>query len=234
MVASPNRSLPTLAIITTSAPHSRAATAWFAPLPPNPRSNRVPKIVSPGRGNVSLNVVKSVLALPMTAMWGDPGIFFPQKMAPRTYNTPAEWASAYMETTSDRRAIANSTGRDCNEFPRNSTIGENGRHNRRIRTTSLKHAQRALTSGTYTMKSKHLVALAALFLFAAVARADDVQGPVTDTSLIGKLHTPGESISYNFFVESFEINGYGEAILNGTFTDRGAGLRPSTTTFSAD
>ena len=84
------------------------------------------------------------------------------------------------------------------------------------------------------MKSKHLVALAALFLFAAVARADDVQGPVTDTSLIGKLHAPGESISYNFFVESFEINGYGEAILNGTFTDRGAGLRPSTTTFSAD
>ena len=48
------------------------------------------------------------------------------------------------------------------------------------------------------MKSKHLVALAALFLFAAVARADDVQGPVTDTSLIGKLHAPGESISYNF------------------------------------
>ena len=57
------------------------------------------------------------------------------------------------------------------------------------------------------MKSKHLVALAALFLFAAVARADDVQGPVADTSLIGKLHAPGESISYNFFVESFEING---------------------------
>ena len=84
------------------------------------------------------------------------------------------------------------------------------------------------------MKSKHLVALAALFLFAAVARADDVQGPVTDTSLIGKLHAPGESISYNFFVESFEINGYGEAILNGTFTDRGAGLPPRTATFSAD
>src|SRR6266853_1902880 len=70
--------------------------------------------------------------------------------------------------------------------------------------------------------------------FAAVARADDVQGPVTDTSLIGKLHAPGESISYNFFVESFEINGYGEAILNGTFTDRGAGLPPRTATFSAD
>jgi len=84
------------------------------------------------------------------------------------------------------------------------------------------------------MKSKHLVALAALFLFAAVARTDDVQGPVTDTSLTGKLHAPGESISYNFFVESFEINGYGEAILNGTFTDRGAGLAPRTTTFSAD
>jgi hypothetical protein len=52
--------------------------------------------------------------------------------------------------------------------------------------------------------------------------------------LIGKLHAPGESVSYNFFVESFEINGYGEAILNGTFTDRGAGLPPRTTTFSAD
>jgi hypothetical protein len=84
------------------------------------------------------------------------------------------------------------------------------------------------------MKSKQLVALAVLFLFAAVVRADDVQGPVTDTSLIGKLHAPGESISYNFFVESFEINGYGEAILNGTFTDRGGGLPPRTTTFSAD
>ena len=84
------------------------------------------------------------------------------------------------------------------------------------------------------MKSKQLVALAALFLFAAVARADDVQGPVTDTSLIGKLHARGESITYNFFVESFEINGSGEAILNGTFTDRGAGLPPRTTTFSAE
>jgi hypothetical protein len=31
-----------------------------------------------------------VLALPMTAMLGDLGIFFPQKMAPRTYNTPTE------------------------------------------------------------------------------------------------------------------------------------------------
>jgi hypothetical protein len=58
------------------------------------------------------------------------------------------------------------------------------------------------------MKSIFLVAVAALFLFAAVARADDVQGPVTDTSLTGKLHAPGESVSYNFFVESFEINGY--------------------------
>ena len=84
------------------------------------------------------------------------------------------------------------------------------------------------------MKSKHLVALAALFLFAAIARADDVQGPVTDTRLIGRLHAPGESISYNFFVESFTINGYGEAILNGRFTDRGAGLPPRTSTFSAD
>jgi hypothetical protein len=86
----------------------------------------------------------------------------------------------------------------------------------------------------HTMKGKHLITFAALLLFAAAVRADDVQGPVTDTSLVGKLHAPGESISYNFFVESFEINGFGEAILNGTFTDRGAGLPPRTTTFSAD
>jgi hypothetical protein len=37
-------------------------------------------------------------------------------MAPRTYNTPAEWASAYMEATSDRRAIANSTAAIATNF----------------------------------------------------------------------------------------------------------------------
>src|SRR5258708_2096740 len=69
-VASPNKSFPSLATITTSAPHKRAATAWFAPFPPNPKSNLCPKIVSPGRGNLSLNVVKSTFALPTTAILG--------------------------------------------------------------------------------------------------------------------------------------------------------------------
>src|SRR5258708_31514787 len=67
-VASPNKSFPSFATITTSAPHKRAATAWFAPFPPNPKSNLCPKIVSPGRGNLSLNVVKSTFALPTTAI----------------------------------------------------------------------------------------------------------------------------------------------------------------------
>src|SRR5260370_3940227 len=52
----------------TFAPQRRAATAWLAPLPPKPRSNFFPKIVSPGRGNTSLNVVRSTLALPTTAI----------------------------------------------------------------------------------------------------------------------------------------------------------------------
>src|SRR6202040_2160108 len=68
IVAGPNRSLPTLATMPTFAPQRRAATAWLAPLPPKPRSNFLPKIVSPGRGNTSLNVVRSTLALPTTAI----------------------------------------------------------------------------------------------------------------------------------------------------------------------
>src|SRR5258708_8167409 len=96
-VASPNRSLPTLAIITTSAPHSRAATAWFAPLPPNPRSKLFPKIVSPVRGNVSLKVVKSVLALPIIATRGNPGILFPRKTRHEPI-TVAQNEQAYQQT----------------------------------------------------------------------------------------------------------------------------------------
>src|SRR5580698_11417147 len=68
MVAGPKRSLPTLAIMATFAPQRRAATAWLAPLPPKPRSNFLPKMVSPGRGKTSLKVVRSTLALPTTAM----------------------------------------------------------------------------------------------------------------------------------------------------------------------
>src|ERR1700730_5069402 len=70
MVAGPNRSLPTRATIKTSAPQSLAAAAWLAPLPPNPRSNFCPKMVSPGLGKRSVNVVRSILALPTTAMRG--------------------------------------------------------------------------------------------------------------------------------------------------------------------
>src|SRR6266705_531261 len=70
MVAGPNRSLPTQATIKTSAPQSREATAWLAPLPPKPRSNFWPKIVSPAFGNFSVNVVRSIFALPTTAMRG--------------------------------------------------------------------------------------------------------------------------------------------------------------------
>src|SRR5258708_31139742 len=66
-VASPNKSFPSFATITTSAPHKRAATAWFAPFPPNPKSNLCPELLIPGRGNLSLNVVKSTCALPTTA-----------------------------------------------------------------------------------------------------------------------------------------------------------------------
>ena len=50
MVASPDRSWPTLATIMTSAPQRLAATAWLAPLPPNPRSKLLPNRVSPARG----------------------------------------------------------------------------------------------------------------------------------------------------------------------------------------
>src|SRR6202045_889567 len=76
MVDGPNRSSPTRATMKTSAPQSRAATAWFAPFPPKPRSNFWPKMVSPGFGNSSENVVKSTLALPTTAMRGRFAIIF--------------------------------------------------------------------------------------------------------------------------------------------------------------
>src|SRR2546430_5257459 len=70
MVAGPKRSLPTRATIKTSAPQSLEATAWLAPLPPKPRSNFWPKIVSPAFGNFSVKVVKSIFALPTTAIPG--------------------------------------------------------------------------------------------------------------------------------------------------------------------
>src|ERR1700735_3925712 len=65
----------------TSAPQRRAAPAWFAPFPPNPRPNLWPKMVSPGFGNRSANVVKSMLALPTTATRG--GMIYSQESCDR-------------------------------------------------------------------------------------------------------------------------------------------------------
>src|SRR5581483_10955099 len=70
MVAGPKRSSPTRATMSTSAPHNRAATAWLAPFPPHPMSKWSPKIVWPGDGNLSVNVVRSTFAEPTTQMRG--------------------------------------------------------------------------------------------------------------------------------------------------------------------
>jgi len=78
--------------------------------------------------------------------------------------------------------------------------------------------------------------VAVLLLCAAPVYADtcspDCIGPVTDTSLKGTVKSPGDTFTYDFFVETFSNNGQGEAILNGTLLAKGknAGL----TTFSAD
>src|SRR2546423_5868012 len=85
MVAGPNRSLPTLATMKTSAPQSLEATAWLAPLPPKPRSNFWPKIVSPAFGNFSVNVVRSIFALPTTAMRGRFDIGFTELFSKFTF-----------------------------------------------------------------------------------------------------------------------------------------------------
>src|SRR3984893_7626278 len=97
-VASPKRSFPNFATITTCAPHNRAATAWLAPLPPNPRLKLVPKIVSPPRGNASANVVKSTFALPTTAIRGlapmdSPSFFSPTLLT----GFPGQTAKLYHE-----------------------------------------------------------------------------------------------------------------------------------------
>src|SRR4029077_19727753 len=90
MVAGPKRSLPTFATMATEPQHRRAATAWFAPLPPKPRSNFLPKMVSPGRGNTSLNVVRSTLALPTTATKDCLAIILPLKIPRGLYRNPAQ------------------------------------------------------------------------------------------------------------------------------------------------
>src|SRR6185437_7100925 len=82
MVSAPSRSPPTAATISTLAPHRAAATAWLAPLPPNPMSKPVPNTVSPPLGTTSLMNCRSVLALPTTTMRG----------LSATVRSPVEWA----------------------------------------------------------------------------------------------------------------------------------------------
>jgi len=61
---------------------------------------------------------------------------------------------------------------------------------------------------------------------------NDCIGPITDTQLNGTVKSPGDTFTYDFFVQTFSNNGLGEAILNGTLLAKGknAGL----TTFFAD
>ena len=70
-----------------------------------------------------------------------------------------------------------------------------------------------------------------LCAFAGAVRADEI-GPITYTTLAGTVKSPGDTFTYDFFVETFSNTGQGEAILNGTVLAKGkdAGL----TTFYAD
>ena len=67
-IAAPEASRPTQAISRTSAPSRRAATAWFAPLPPWFTSSVPLVTVSPGPGNRGAATVTSTLAEPTTRM----------------------------------------------------------------------------------------------------------------------------------------------------------------------
>src|SRR6202162_2375275 len=122
MVDGPNRSSPTRATMKTSAPQSRAATAWFAPFPPNPRSNFWPKMVSPGFGNSSENVVKSTLALPTTAIRGRFAIIFRFEVrkaeCSQTIVAVSTRAGASRATTGDT-GVHRETQRYPSQFPEN-------------------------------------------------------------------------------------------------------------------
>src|SRR5690625_5827460 len=48
------------------APARPAATAWFAPFPPRTKVKSSPRNVSPGRGNLEENVVRSAVTDPTT------------------------------------------------------------------------------------------------------------------------------------------------------------------------
>mmetsp|Transcript_14938 Transcript_14938/g.42378 ORF Transcript_14938/g.42378 Transcript_14938/m.42378 type:complete len:270 (-) Transcript_14938:107-916(-) len=65
-VAWPRSSLPTLMTTRTGLPNKAAAAAWFAPLPPNSCSKRLPIKVSPGFGNLGELTTRSTLAEPTT------------------------------------------------------------------------------------------------------------------------------------------------------------------------
>ena len=52
-VSAPYESSPRQLTIATRAPSRAAATAWFAPLPPNPIANPVPTTVWPASGRTS-------------------------------------------------------------------------------------------------------------------------------------------------------------------------------------
>jgi len=69
--------------------------------------------------------------------------------------------------------------------------------------------------------------LVAALCFAAPAWADSI------TQLSGKIHDPGQVITYSFTVQTILTDSFAEDILNGQVVIRGSG-RPSTITFTDD
>ena len=69
--------------------------------------------------------------------------------------------------------------------------------------------------------------LVAALCFAAPAWADSI------TQLSGKLHDPGQVITYSFTVQTILTDSFVEDILNGQVVIRGSG-RPSTITYTDD
>jgi hypothetical protein len=71
--SSANPSVPTAATSFTSDPARRAASAWFAPLPPAAVEKVVPGTVSPGEGMRDTCPIRSRLAEPKTVItWPPP------------------------------------------------------------------------------------------------------------------------------------------------------------------
>ena len=67
---SPIGSAPSSVTKATSAPSRRAATAWFAPLPPGDVVKVPPETVSPTPGSFGTDTVKSRFELPITQTVG--------------------------------------------------------------------------------------------------------------------------------------------------------------------